>query len=190
MEVYLAILYIHVIAVLGLVGAMSVEALALLQLRRTSGGASFAYWLDPLPGARPTASICLLILLLSGGYLAGRASLWGSAWPWFAVGIVIAFGGLAGMSSSRLRIFRNGYAQMTSAEITRRLKTSFLNVSLSIRAGLILAAVLLMTAKPGWLGSLIIVVVFVIIFWALAALKPGTQTRPGAADQELDRSAR
>lgn len=188
MELLIAILYIHLIAMLGLVAAVSVEGLALRQLRRASGGPGLGYWLDPLPGARPTASICLLILLLSGGYLAGRAHIWGLAWPWFAVAIVVAFGGLAGVSSRRLRIIRNGYRQMTDVEVARNLQAPFLNVSLSIRAGLILAAVLLMAAKPGWVGSLIIVVVFVIVFWAWAAIKSGAQTRPEATEDSAVRS--
>lgn len=193
MELFSAILYIHVIATLGLVAALSVEGLALWQFRRTSGQPASAYWLNSLPGLRPAASLCLLILFLSGGYLADRAPLWNLAWPKIVVVIIIAFGALAGISSRRVRKVLNDHTQTQTvdAEAARKLQTPFLKTSLSIRTGLVLAAVLLMTAKPDLWGSLGIVLAFVVIFWGMAALKPGTQMRPAATpDRELDRSVR
>ena len=174
-----AILYIHIITTLVLVAAMSVEGLALRQLRRASEKRDALYWLDPIPGMRPVASICLLVLLLSGGFLAGRASLWKLAWPWFAVAIVLAFGALAGISSRRMRLLRQASKQTEVADtaIAAQARSSFLKVSLSVRTGLVLAAVLLMTVQPGLVGSLATVVVFVVIFWAVAASKRRAERR-------------
>jgi hypothetical protein len=186
MDLFSAVLYIHVIATLVLVAAMSLEGFALRQLRRASGKSEAFYWLDPLPGMRPVASICLLVLLLSGGFLAGRASLWKLAWPKIAVVIVIAFGALAGISSRRLRQMRQDPA------VTEKVRSSpFLKISLSVRTGLVLAAVLLMTAQPGLVGSLVALAVFIIVFWAVAAFKPSAAPqRSPAQNPELDRPAR
>jgi len=185
MDLFSAVLYIHVITTLVLVVAMSVEGLALRQLRRASGKPDALYWLDPLPGMRPVASICLLILLLSGGFLADRASLWKLAWPKIAVVIVIAFGALAGISSRRMRQMRQDPA------VTEKDRSPFLRISLSVRTGLVLAAVLLMAAQPGLVGSLVALIVFVVVFWAVAAFTSSAEPqRSPAQNPELDRPAR
>jgi hypothetical protein len=194
MEPFLAILYIHVIATLGLVAAMGAEGLALGQFRRAAEQQELAFWVDPIRAVRAVASICLIVLFLSGGYLTDRVGLWRMAWPKIAVAIIVAFGSLAGLSSRRLRRIRRAYAQgaLPNAEVMRHSQAPFLRVSLSIRTGLVLAAVWLMTAKPNLPGSLGIVLAFVIISWGLAALiKPGSQRRSAAAaGPEFDHSAR
>lgn len=193
MDLFSAVLYIHVITTLVLVVAMSVEGLTLRQLRRASGKLDALYWLDPLPGMRPVASICLLILLLSGGFLADRASLWKLAWPKIAVVIVIGFGALAGISSRRMRVLRQASKQTEFADtaIAAQARSPFLKISLSVRAGLVLAAVLLMTAQPGLVGSLVALAVFIIVSWAVAAFKSSAERkRSPAQTPELDRPAR
>jgi hypothetical protein len=178
-----AILYIHIITALVLAAAMSVEGFALRQLRRASEKRDTLYWLDPLPGMRPVASICLLILLLSGGFLAGVASLWKLAWPSIAVVIVLAFGALAGISSRRMRQMRQAcqQAELMDAAIPRKARSPFLKISLGVRTGLVLAAVLLMTVQPGLVGSLVTVVVFVVVFWGVAALKSSAERQRSPA---------
>lgn len=188
MDLFSAVLYIHVITTLVLVTAMSVEGLALRQLRRASGKLDALYWLDPMPGMQPVASICLLILLLSGGFLADRASLWKLAWPKIAVVIVIAFGALAGISSRRMRLLRQASKQTELADtaIAAQARSPFLKISLSVRTGLVLAAVLLMAAQPGLVGSLVALVVFVVVFWAVAAVNSSAeQQRSPAQSPEL-----
>jgi hypothetical protein len=141
---------------------------------------------------RPLASICLVVLFFSGGYLADHAKLWGMAWPKIAVAIIIAFGALAGLSSRRLRKIRHAYAegQSPNREGIRKLQTPFLKISLSIRIGFVLAAVWLMTAKPNALESLGIVLALGLISWGLGALlKPGAEIRSAAtAGPEFNRS--
>jgi hypothetical protein len=148
MELFPAVLYIHVIATLALVAVMGMEGAAMRQGNT-----------EPPPqrtGLRVTASVCLAVLFLSGGLLTDRAGLWKMAWPKFAVVIVLAFGALAGISSRR-----------------RMLQTRLVRISFSIRCGLILAAVWLMVLKPNGIDSLGVVLAFVMIFWGLAALIKG-----------------
>ncbi len=193
MHLFGAVLYIHVIATLGLVAAMSAEGLALAQLRRAAKQRDSTFWVDPIPAVRAVASICLIVLFLSGGYLTDRAGLWRMAWPKIAVAIVVAFGALAGLSTRGLRRVRRAYASdaLPNAELMRHSHAAFLRVSLGVRTGLVLAAVWLMTAKPNFLASLGIVLAFVIIScgWA-ALLKPGAQTRSAVTGPEFDHSAR
>jgi hypothetical protein len=194
MEPFLAILYVHVIATLGLVAAMGAEAFALRQLSRGAERGDLAHWVSSTPAMRVVASTCLIVLFFSGGYLTDHVGLWRMAWPKVAIGIIIGFGALAGLSSRALGKIRRAYAQpeLPQAEIMRNSQSPFLKISLSIRTGLVLAAVWLMIAKPNALDSLGIVLALVIIFWGLAALiKPGAQarsTRP--AGREFDHSVR
>jgi hypothetical protein len=194
MDLFLAALYTHVIATLCLVAAMVAEGLAIAQLRRATKELDSAFWADPIPAVRAVASICLIVLFLSGGYLTDRAGLWRMAWPKIAVAIIVAFGALAGVSSRRLRRIRRAYATgaLQNAELMRHSQAPFLRLSLGIRTGLVLAAVWLMTAKPNLLASLGIVLAFVIISWGWAALiKPDARTSsPAAARPEFDHSAR
>ena len=190
MTLYSTILFIHVAATLGLVGAMSVEAIALRQLRRASDMAEAESWLDPIPGLRISASICLLLLFFSGGYLTDRLSMWPLAWPKIAVGIVLAFGALAGISSRRLKQIRKalqnpaGNSKMAISSFT----TSFFKVSLSLRAGLVLAALFLMTAKPNLMQSVGAVLAFLLIFLGVGSL--GTKSQDSAAARKFEPSTR
>lgn len=188
------VLYIHVIATLTLVAAMGAEAVALGHFRRAAGRGHSPNSAGPIPGMRLMASVCLVVLFFSGGYLADRAGFWRMAWPKVAVAIVVVFGALAGLSSRRLKKIHRAWSrgELPDAEVACALQTRFLRISLGIRAGLVLAAVWLMTAKPSFLDSLGVVLAFVMISWGLAAfLKPSKQTDPAAGTRvEIGRSTR
>lgn len=76
MDLFSAVLYTHVIATLGLVAGMGAEGLALAQLGRATKERDSGFWADPIAAVRAVASICLIVLFLSGGYLTDRAGLW------------------------------------------------------------------------------------------------------------------
>ncbi len=194
MEPFGAILYIHVIATLGLVAAMGAEGLAIDQLRRAAKPRESTSLAASMPLMRVVTSICLVVLFLSGGYLTDRAGLWSMAWPKIAVAIIVAFGALAGLSSRQLKKIRRASlnGNVPDAEILRELQAPFLAMSLGIRTGLVLAAVWLMTAKPSLIHSLGVVLGLVSIFWGMAALIGSrVQKKPAAAaDPTLQRSAR
>ena len=50
MTLYLLVLFVHVIAVLGLSAALSFESLSLFQLRRVSNTTEVRRWIEPVPG--------------------------------------------------------------------------------------------------------------------------------------------
>jgi hypothetical protein len=104
-------------------------------------------------------------LFLSGGFLADRISVWSSAWPKLAVAAVLLFGALGAISGGRLRAIRNigRKEKATQSELTAQLQGPLLKSSLGIRIGLVLGAILLMTAKPGMLESFAILVAAIAI---------------------------
>jgi hypothetical protein len=115
---YSTILFIHVTATLGMVVAMTDEAIALRQMVSASARGNPGIPLERRPALRILSSICLLILFLSGGYLTDRLSMWQAAWPKVAVAIVLFFGALAGISSRRLNRLRNAI-QSSNGESSR-----------------------------------------------------------------------
>jgi hypothetical protein len=174
MEPLLLLVYIHVIASLVLVAALGAEALALSQPRHFGA----------MPGIRPAGSICLVILFFSGGFLTDHAHLWKMAWPKIAVAIIVAFGALSGLSSRRLAKIRHAdaRAELRNEVSIRQLHDPFLKSSLSIRVGLVLAAVWLMVVKPDLIHSLGAVAGFIVVCWGLAAaIKPAAPAHPAAA---------
>lgn len=183
---YSTILFIHVIATLGLAGAITVEAIALRQLRRAPEMADAEYWLDPMPGLRISASICLLLLFLSGGYLTDRLSMWQMAWPKIAVGIVLAFGALAGISGRRLAQIRKALHHPDGNRKTamRSVQASFFILSLSLRTGLVLAAVFLMIVKPNVMQSVGAVLALLLIFLGAGSLSTKSWDSAGATKFE------
>jgi hypothetical protein len=189
MILYSTILFIHVIATLTLVGAVAVEAIVLRQLRRAPAMADAESWLDTMPRIRLYASACLLILFLSGGYLTDRLSMWQLAWPKIAVGIVIAFGALAGISSRRLRQIRKALhnAGGSSKMVINTVKAPFFKYSLALRTGLVMAAVFLMTVKPNLMQSIGAVLGLLLIFLGIGSL--GTKPQESCATTKLEPSA-
>lgn len=139
MEPLLLLAYVHVIASLILVAALGAEGLALAQPRHFGA----------IPGIRPAAAICLVVLFFSGGYLTDHVHLWKVAWPKIAVGIIVVFGALSGLSSRRLAKIRHAdaRAELRNEASIRQFHDPFLKSSLSIRVGLVLAAVWLMVVN-------------------------------------------
>ena len=180
MTLYTTILFIHLLATLGLVAAISVEAIELRQLRRAAEISNVQSWLDAMPDLRIFASTCLLILFFSGGYLTDRLSMWQLAWPKVAVVIVLTFGALAGVSSRRLRQIRKALRNAVTADsiLLSRVRAPFFNISLSLRTGLVLAAVFLMIVKPNLMQSLSVVFAFLLIFLGVGSLGAKSQ-EPG-----------
>ena len=174
--------------------AVGAEGLALGQLWRVPERREPTLWDAPMPGIRLAASSCLVVLFLSGGYLTGRAGLWSMAWPKVAVGIIVTFGALAGLSSQKLKEIRRAYTEgeLRDPKVLPQLRAPFLTISLGIRTSLVLAAVWLMTAKPSFVASFGVVLALVSISWGVAALiRPRAKTLSAlAADPNLQRSAR
>ena len=72
--------------------------------------------------------------------------------------------------------------------VMRTINASFFKLSLSLRAGLVLAAVFLMTVKPNVMKSVGAVLAFLLIFLAIGSL--GTKSRESAAAAKFEPSTR
>src|SRR5258708_40348908 len=85
MSMFSVVLFVHVAAVLGLVSALTLEAVVLHHVRHAATSGAVRSWIDRAPLPRWAAIAMLAVLLLSGGWLTGQMSMWGSGWPKFSL---------------------------------------------------------------------------------------------------------
>lgn len=159
MTSYSIVLFIHVASALVLAAALGVDAVLLARLRRATTARDAESWLAMWRAVPWSASLSLLLLLLTGGYIAGRLGQWTLAWPTVAVFALVLMGALGGISSKRMRLARKACAaDNADAECLQRLRDPMLKFSVNMRIALLVAAVLLMIATPGLYASSLIVV--------------------------------
>ena len=142
------LLFIHVASAMGLFVALGVEALALAQLRRTHEGGVVRAAFGDLASARRLAGPAMLLLIVSGFWLA--TAYWHWKGGWMGLGLlgliaVAAVGGLmTGRAVRRLRLHLND----PRFDAVLRETDPWLRRSFLIRAALLVAVVYLMTVKP------------------------------------------
>ncbi len=150
MTLYSLVLFVHVTAVLALFAALSFEALSLFHLRQTSTLTEAGRWIELVPGLPLVTMGSLLVVFLSGVYLAMRMSAFELAWPRITVGAILLIAPLGALTGRRMRTIRRACAdaRAVNPELLSRLQDPFLKTSLGIRTSLFLGIVLLMAAKP------------------------------------------
>lgn len=155
MSSYSLILFFHVGSALVLAAALGIDGMLLARLRRTTSARDAEPWLGMWKTVPWTASLSLLVLLLTGGYLAGVLGQWPLAWPKVALVALVLIGAFGGITSKRMRLARKacGAGDEANSECLRRLRDPMLKISVNVRIGLLFAAVLLMTATPGLYAS-------------------------------------
>lgn len=160
MTLYSIILFLHVAAVLVLFANLSFEFLSLSHLQEASEPSDVRRWVDPVPGVPLMAMASIVLVLVSGIYLAVRMAALDLAWPKAAIAALLLIAPFGALTSKRLRAIRriSAEAAIMKPELLKRLEDPFLKISLAIRSVVFLGIVLLMAAKPGFGQSIAIVV--------------------------------
>ncbi len=160
MTLFSAVLFVHIVAMLGLCVALSFEAVGLARLRKSANFADMRAWIDPVPSLPFVAIGSILLLLASGIYLTVQLQAWSLAWPKVAFLTLLLISPLGAITGSRMRavrqLIRKGDAADYSA-LQQRLGDRFLSLSLRVRFAVVLGIVLIMAAKPSLYACLIIV---------------------------------
>lgn len=184
MSSYSVILFFHVGSALTLAAALGVDWMLLAHLRNASSAhdteSLFAMWkLVPW-----TASLSLLVLLLTGGYLTGRLAQWPFAWPKAALVALVLIGALGGITSKRMRLARKALSGGAASDsgCLGRLRDPMLKVSVNVRIALLFAAVLLMTMMPRLYASSAIVAGGVLLGFLVSLIGPSLGTSARAAE--------
>lgn len=151
MSAYSVILFFHVASALVLAAALGIEWILVKRLRSVKSARDAEPWLGMWKAW--TASLSLLVLLLTGGYLAGVLKQWPLAWPKVALVALVLIGAFGGITSKRARLARKACSAGADSECLRQLQDSLLKISVNVKIGLLFATVLLMTATPGLYAS-------------------------------------
>lgn len=181
-------LFAHIVGALLLfvgIGALWISALRLrsarivAQAREWSGLARVAGRIGPIAG---------VLILVPGIYL--MATEWGAT-PWILVtigamlllmmpGMIIAGRGLGAI---RVALAASADGDALPADVRRQIERPMVWTAVQVWAATSLGVVFLMTTKPGWTGSLVVIAVAVALGLAVGVLSgprraPGMMTTP------------
>ena len=185
MTLYSLVLFVHVAAVLALCAALSVEILSLHQMRAATTLTEVRRSIQLVPGLPVLTAGSALAIFLSGVYLTLRMSAFELAWPKVTIGALLLIAPLGAVTGRRMRAIRHtcAEAKVITQVLVRGLRDPFLKVSLGIRTGVFLGIVLLMSAKPEFGESIIIVgasVILGLLSSLLVRRRPGSLPVPSA----------
>jgi hypothetical protein len=186
MTFYSSILFLHLAAVLVLFATLSFEFLSLSRLRHASDLGDVRRWVDPVPGIPLMAMSSILVVLVSGIYLAVRMAAFDLAWPKVAIAALMLMAPFGALTGKRLRAIRRGSAEATRMNpgLRKGLQDPFLKISLGVRTTVFFGIVLLMAARPD-LGQSIGIVVGSSVLGLLLGLLPWRRTIPLPVRGEL-----
>ena len=145
---HLVLLFLHVTAAMGIVAGLGIEGLALTQLRaaRTADEARVA--LANSRYVQRVAGTSLLAAIVTGVYLATVYWRWQGAWMGVAFLTIVAMALVGGLMTGRatLAAMRAPIEKLAPAALAAL--QARLGMSYTIRLGLFLGIVFLMTTKP------------------------------------------
>lgn len=189
MSLYGAVLFLHVITAILLVGGSMWSHVAGAMLARSEtveGARSHASFLQTF--SRASGPLAALVLL-AGIYMATDAGLWGEAWLVASLVLFLLVGAGAALvvdpSTTRMvRVLDEARAGAMTPAIAGELADPRLTVVLSLFAASDLALVFLMTNKPGLIGSLTVIGAFEAVgaLWAARELRAHRVAAPGAVN--------
>ena len=184
MSLYTLILFAHILGVLGLFVALSLEWLIQRQLRRATTADQAREWLATYRGLQPLTGGSGAVILFAGFYLAAQGGGSGAPAGWIAVGLLglVAIGILgAALTGPRLAALRRMLPttnQSLSAPDRARLSgDQMLVLSFSTRTLIALACVLVMTTKPDMTLSLAVLAVALVVGLFVPFLLPRGSAR-------------
>jgi hypothetical protein len=143
------LLFVHVISAMGVFATLGMETLALMQIRRATDITAARTALGTLGAGQRVGGPSIVVLLLSGFYLATAFWHWKGAWiglGFLGLVLIAAVGGLmTARTVGRLRKALETGGEIAAVQQAHpTLRTSF-----AARLTLLIAVVYLMTVKPG-----------------------------------------
>jgi hypothetical protein len=180
---YNVVLFVHVVGVVTLFAAFSATQLGGAGLRRSESTEQARLWLSLLAVTGPMFGVAFLLILAAGLYMA--ADVWNFSTSWIVValitvGVMLALGGgVVGRGLSKMgRMAGEAPDGPLSPELRAAIHDRAVWMSSFILTGCGVGVLWLMTNKPGWLASILVVVALGLIGAAVgsAATRRGTLT--------------
>jgi hypothetical protein len=166
MTLYSLALFVHILGALALFGAMGLEWVALLNLRRVEMAKQAREWLKMFALFPRIYPLAWLAIILAGLYM--TAAVWkGAGWIIVALVSVVVLAAAGGaLTSRRMASLARGVAQergSLSSGLRTTLHDPYLLAVFQVRLAFTLGIVFLMVAKPGLAVSLLDMVVATIL---------------------------
>ena len=162
MNTYTVVLFFHFVGMAALFVGYGLEWAASALLRRATTAGEARSWLRIYRGSLPVSGPGLLLLILTGGYMAGvtdrSAAGWViAAWIGIAVALVIGFGLLLPrFKKMRPALQASEATAALSSEVLGHVQDPVIVTLIRIRTMLAIGIVYLMTAKPLLVPSLVV----------------------------------
>ena len=155
---HLVLLFLHVTSAMGVVAGLGIEGLVLVQLRAAHSGSEARAALASTRYVQRVMGLSLLAAIVTGIYLATVYWSWRGAWMGMAILTLIIMALIGGFMTGRptMRVMRAGGDGLASDELAA--VQGRLSLSYTIRLGLFLGIVFLMTTKPVSGGMALLVV--------------------------------
>lgn len=189
---YKIALFIHVVSVLALFAAIGLELTELAALRRALTVEHVRAWARETAFVGRVFPLSAVVILATGIYMV--AASWGANAAWAAVSLLalVILGALGGaINGKRMEAIHEAAeaapAGAVPAALRRQIADPVLRTSVQTMTAVALGIVYLMTIKPGWLGSVLTLLVAagLGVASALPARRAGaasaTEERPAAA---------
>jgi hypothetical protein len=178
MNLYRALVFIHVAGVLGMSAALVIEWVSWRLLSRSTtyeqGRDALAVWALVARLGAPA----LIAVVASGIYLARATAAWNRSWVAVAIPTMVVMaiaGALTGPARSRIVKLLDAMAGRLPADLTGQLTPRNWTGSLRLRTTLLLGLVYAMTAKPA--DGVVAIAVFALagLIWAVLSGRPRSE---------------
>jgi hypothetical protein len=171
MSFYAIVLFFHITGALGLFVGLGLEWLIVHNLMRVNSNSQAVQWLALFKILPPIFLSSGILILISGVYMA--VEIWGFN-SWIISGLVLylflaAFGGII-VSRKVGQIKSELETDNLSESILVRLKSSLISESLKIRILLALSIIFIMTVKPDWTVTLMVICIALLTGFLLAKI--------------------
>jgi hypothetical protein len=181
--IYNVVLFVHVLGVVMLFAAFSATQLGGAGLRRAGSTEQARLWLGLLAVTGPMFGVAFLLILAGGLYM--TVDVWNFSTSWIdvalvTVGIMLAVGmGLVGRGLSKMgRMAAAAGDGPISPELRAAIEDRAVWISTFTLTGFGVGVLWLMTNKPGWIESIVVVLALGLVG---AALGSATTRRTTAA---------
>ncbi len=134
MTLYPIILFCHLAATLVVAAALSIEAISLRGLRRSTTRSELRMWSDLVPRFSLIIIGSLAVLLLSGGYMTEQIAAWTLGWPRIAVLGLVLIAPFGAVTGKRMRAIRRESSKdsATGTDLNTRVRDPFLKISFCV----------------------------------------------------------
>jgi hypothetical protein len=174
MNMYMLVLFLHFGGMAALFMGYGLEWSASSLLRGATTAGEARAWLRIYRGSLPVSGPGLLLLILTGGYMAGVTRLGAAGWILAAwIGIAVALGIGFALLLPRIKKLRAALPEGNAGlggDALARVQDPVITTLVRARAVLALGIVLLMTEKPAELTTSVIILVVALGIGALCAV--------------------